>query len=138
MQTDRVFPHQYTYQDGYMHPGEGPGLAGAKGMGEGGTIGAPATVLSALNDALRQVARLAAPQPAPAEAQGPPPVAQTAPYRFRGYERWRDQEGYPAVKPPWGTIVAIDVATATCRATSNANPNAIGSSQPKKARARIR
>jgi carbon-monoxide dehydrogenase large subunit len=26
---------------------------GAKGMGEGGTIGAPATVLSALNDALR-------------------------------------------------------------------------------------
>jgi mannonate dehydratase len=24
--TDRVFPHQYTYQDGYMHPGEGPGL----------------------------------------------------------------------------------------------------------------
>jgi mannonate dehydratase len=25
-ETDRVFPHQYTYQDGFMHPGEGPGL----------------------------------------------------------------------------------------------------------------
>ena len=26
-ETDRVFPHQYTYQDGFMHPGEGPGSA---------------------------------------------------------------------------------------------------------------
>jgi mannonate dehydratase len=24
--TDRVFPHQYSYQDGFMHPGDGPGL----------------------------------------------------------------------------------------------------------------
>jgi mannonate dehydratase len=24
--TDRVFPHQYTFQDGYMHPGDAPGL----------------------------------------------------------------------------------------------------------------
>jgi mannonate dehydratase len=24
--TDRVFPHHYTYQDGYMHPGDAPGL----------------------------------------------------------------------------------------------------------------
>jgi mannonate dehydratase len=24
--TDRVFPHTYTFQDGYMHPGEAPGL----------------------------------------------------------------------------------------------------------------
>jgi mannonate dehydratase len=25
-ETDRVFPHEYTFQDGYMHPGEAPGL----------------------------------------------------------------------------------------------------------------
>jgi len=24
--SDRVFPHAYTYQDGYMHPGDAPGL----------------------------------------------------------------------------------------------------------------
>jgi quinoprotein glucose dehydrogenase len=32
-------------------------------------------------------------------------------YRFRGYERWRDANGYPAVKPPWGTLNAIDLNT---------------------------
>jgi mannonate dehydratase len=25
-ETDAVFPHQYSFQDGYMHPGEAPGL----------------------------------------------------------------------------------------------------------------
>lgn len=25
-ETDRVFPHTYTFEDGVMHPGEGPGL----------------------------------------------------------------------------------------------------------------
>ena len=24
-ETDRVFPHHYTFEDGYMHPGEAPG-----------------------------------------------------------------------------------------------------------------
>lgn len=34
-----------------------------------------------------------------------------APYEFVGYERWRDSAGYPAVKPPWGTLSAIDLNT---------------------------
>jgi mannonate dehydratase len=25
-ETDRVFPHHYTFHDGYMHPGDAPGL----------------------------------------------------------------------------------------------------------------
>ena len=25
-QTDAVFPHDYRFEDGYLHPGEGPGL----------------------------------------------------------------------------------------------------------------
>ena len=33
------------------------------------------------------------------------------PYRFNGYERWFDPKGYPAVKPPWGTLSAIDLNT---------------------------
>ena len=30
-------------------------------------------------------------------------------YAFGGYNRFTDKEGYPAGKPPWGTLVAIDL-----------------------------
>jgi quinoprotein glucose dehydrogenase len=36
-------------------------------------------------------------------------------FQFRGYERWRDAEGYPAIKPPWGTLNAIDLNTGEYR-----------------------
>jgi quinoprotein glucose dehydrogenase len=32
-------------------------------------------------------------------------------YRFTGYRRWLDAEGYPAVGTPWGTLNAIELAT---------------------------
>ena len=32
-------------------------------------------------------------------------------YRFTGYRRWNDPEGYPAVRTPWGTLNAIELAT---------------------------
>ena len=32
-------------------------------------------------------------------------------YGHRGYNRFYDAEGYPAVKPPWGTLNAIDLNT---------------------------
>jgi quinoprotein glucose dehydrogenase len=35
----------------------------------------------------------------------------SAPYRHAGYPRWTDPDGYPAVKPPWGTLNAIDLNT---------------------------
>ncbi len=31
------------------------------------------------------------------------------PYTHTGYNRFLDKEGYPAVKPPWGTLSAIDL-----------------------------
>jgi len=31
------------------------------------------------------------------------------PYRHTGYNRFVDPEGYPAVRPPWGTLNAIDL-----------------------------
>src|SRR5581483_976342 len=34
-----------------------------------------------------------------------------AKYRFGGYHRFLDSEGYPAVAPPWGTLSAIDLNT---------------------------
>ena len=33
------------------------------------------------------------------------------PYTHTGYNRWFDPSGYPAVKPPWGTLNAIDLNT---------------------------
>lgn len=35
----------------------------------------------------------------------------TPPYTHTGYNRFLDPEGYPAVKPPWGTLNAIDLNT---------------------------
>ncbi len=32
-------------------------------------------------------------------------------YTHTGYHKWRDSKGYPAVKPPWGTLNALDLNT---------------------------
>ncbi len=32
-------------------------------------------------------------------------------YRFTGYRKLLDQDGYPAISPPWGTLNAIDLNT---------------------------
>jgi quinoprotein glucose dehydrogenase len=37
------------------------------------------------------------------------------PYTFRGFQRWYDEEGYPAIKPPWGTLNAVDLNTGTIK-----------------------
>lgn len=37
--------------------------------------------------------------------------ATPPPYTHTGYNRWLDPDGYPAVKPPWGTLNAIDLNT---------------------------
>ena len=42
-------------------------------------------------------------------ADSAPQRPRTAPYEFVGYERWRDSSGSPAIKPPWGTLSAIDL-----------------------------
>ncbi len=43
---------------------------------------------------------------------GPAANAPNAlPYRFTGYQKFLDPEGYPAVAPPWGTLSAIDLDT---------------------------
>lgn len=35
------------------------------------------------------------------------------PYRITGYNKFLDQQGYPAIKPPWGTLNAIDLNQGT-------------------------
>ena len=45
--------------------------------------------------------------PTPAAAPGPANMA----YRFTGYRRFVDPDGYPATATPWGTLNAIDMNT---------------------------
>jgi quinoprotein glucose dehydrogenase len=39
------------------------------------------------------------------------PTAGNQKYRFMGYHKFLDPDGYPAVAPPWGTLNAIDLNT---------------------------
>jgi len=39
------------------------------------------------------------------------PLLVPMPYRFTGYKKFLDPDGYPAVAPPWGTLNAIDLNT---------------------------
>jgi len=53
-------------------------------------------------------------EPEPAGRGGTPPAAGgdalgRDPFSTTGYNRWLDPNGYPAVKPPWGTLTAIDL-----------------------------
>jgi quinoprotein glucose dehydrogenase len=45
------------------------------------------------------------------EIQPDEPAAITLDYRFTGYHKFLDPEGYPAIAPPWGTLNAINLAT---------------------------
>ncbi len=59
--------------------------------------------------------------PPPPEGRAPTPERPANPqvavspaerdYVFTGYRKFEDPEGYPAVKPPWGTLNAIDLNT---------------------------
>jgi quinoprotein glucose dehydrogenase len=41
----------------------------------------------------------------------PDAVAEAEAYRFTGYKKFLDPDGYPAIVPPWGTLNAIDLNT---------------------------
>ena len=45
------------------------------------------------------------------EPLSPGPLLPATRYRFTGYRRFLDPDGYPAVAPPWGTLSAIDLNT---------------------------
>ena len=53
----------------------------------------------------------------PREASDTGPMIGRIPYTTTGYNRWLDPDGYPAVKPPWGTLNAIDLNTGEFRWT---------------------
>ncbi len=43
--------------------------------------------------------------------QPPSPIEQK--YRFDGYTKFLDPDGFPAIQPPWGTLTAIDLNKGT-------------------------
>jgi quinoprotein glucose dehydrogenase len=44
-------------------------------------------------------------------SQAPPEKSERPRYGFTGYPRFLDNEGYPANKPPWGTLNCLDLNT---------------------------
>jgi quinoprotein glucose dehydrogenase len=48
-------------------------------------------------------------------AAAPPTGLDRVPYTHGGYRRWQDTNGYPVIKPPWGTLNAIDLNTGEYR-----------------------
>ncbi len=46
-------------------------------------------------------------EPAPRPAPSPADLK----YRFTGYRKFLDPDGYPAIAPPWGTLNAIDLSS---------------------------
>jgi quinoprotein glucose dehydrogenase len=45
------------------------------------------------------------------ELQSSAPAALELKYRFTGYKKFLDPDGYPAIAPPWGTLNAINLNT---------------------------
>lgn len=41
--------------------------------------------------------------------ESPTEIRPDVPYRHTGYKRLLDPDGYPGIKPPWGTLTAIDL-----------------------------
>jgi len=49
------------------------------------------------------------------EDRGAVDALGSIPFTSTGYHRWLDTNGYPAIKPPWGTLNAIDLNTGEYR-----------------------
>jgi len=62
-------------------------------------------------DALIDYLRTGVDAPAGAARELTATEPSKAPYIFTGYSKFVDPDGYPAVKPPWGTLSAIDLNT---------------------------
>jgi quinoprotein glucose dehydrogenase len=74
--------------------------------------GFPALEATAVNAIVQY---LASGEDTPTAASGTRPIAAHPlidnNYRFTGYKKFLDPDGYPAVAPPWGTLNAIDLNT---------------------------
>jgi quinoprotein glucose dehydrogenase len=75
--------------------------------GQDKEIGASASTPTGFLDRARTLVNQLLGRPTrPASAAGAPPR-----YRFTGYKKFLDPQGFPAIQPPWGTLNAIDLNT---------------------------
>jgi len=49
--------------------------------------------------------------PVPVRGEASAAESEAGEYIFTGYRKFLDPDGYPAIKPPWGTLNAIDLKT---------------------------
>ncbi|HTM24662.1 MAG TPA: pyrroloquinoline quinone-dependent dehydrogenase [Vicinamibacterales bacterium] len=108
------------HDDGAGVPPQIPSLAGIAGRrsvsetakivkdGAGRMPGFP-TLAPAVVNAIVQFVRTGKDTPAGSQAvEKAHPLIDNS-YRFTGYDKFLDPDGYPAVAPPWGTLNAIDL-----------------------------
>lgn len=50
-----------------------------------------------------------------APAEGPEEGSWPYPYAFKGYNRFKAPDGYPAIRPPWGRLTAVDLNEGTIK-----------------------
>jgi quinoprotein glucose dehydrogenase len=62
-------------------------------------------------DAVRELVAYLQDSPGHGESAAPLTVRPAGRFRFTGYKKFLDPDGYPAVAPPWGTLSAIDLNT---------------------------
>lgn len=60
---------------------------------------------------LNETAPLTANRKEPGTPDSVATAEQPTDYAFGGFRRWLDNESYPAIKPPWGTLNAVDLNT---------------------------
>jgi quinoprotein glucose dehydrogenase len=88
-------------------------------QGAGRMAGFPALSQTAVNAVIQYVVTGQDVPPGAESGGGAPGRGKAAPispfidhsYRFTGYRRFVDPEGYPATAPPWGTLSAINLST---------------------------
>jgi quinoprotein glucose dehydrogenase len=98
-------PPQITSLIGIGERRTRPEIAGIIQNGAGRMAGFPTLPASAINAIVEYI--VTTKEGASASA-APPPIL---PYRFTGYRKFLDPDGYPAVVPPWGTLSAINLNT---------------------------
>jgi quinoprotein glucose dehydrogenase len=102
---------QFLMSDGGRGGRGGRGQAQSQGRDQAEGQQAAATPAPDSSRAQPAPTRSVVPPQDPQGNQGDPNESAGMAYRFTGYKRFYDPDGYPAVVPPWGTLNAINLNT---------------------------
>lgn len=118
---NRIYAEQCGACHGMQREGQAPNIPGLVGVGNRLTVAEVATVIREGRGTMPPMAEIQGKElNALLRALGLDLTAKPnytmggggkIPYRFTGYRKFLDPEGYPAIAPPWGTLNAIDLNT---------------------------